>query len=102
MHATYRAAYIGAVPESRGGGESSTSSSDEETSRGYQPQPGDGFPPVIGTPNLYTSLRIITTDPTPRSKNLHDLHSTWMHLATGWTQGYNDSFLADMVIPDNY
>ncbi|XXH05563.1 hypothetical protein Hte_011995 [Hypoxylon texense] len=92
MQATYRAAYVGEVPQTpRADGESS-SSSDGESSRGYQPQPGDGFPSMIGAGNLYSYLRMITTDPTASSK---DLRSVWMHLAVGWQQELSHSLIAE-------
>lgn len=89
MQATYRAAYVGEIPEDLRG---SPASSDGESSRGYQPQPGDGFPAMIGAGNLYSYLRMITTDPAASSK---DLRSVWMHLAVGWQQELSHSLIAE-------
>ncbi|KAI0381936.1 zinc finger transcription factor 1 [Hypomontagnella monticulosa] len=97
MQATYRAAYLGEIPQNHKRADGS-SSSDEETSRGYQPQPGDGYPSLINGASLYSYLRMITTDPAASTK---DLRSVWIHLAVGWQQELGDSLIAEMAMQCN-
>ena len=83
--AMYRAAYLGEFDQTildKLSGPSPTVEEEEQDARGFRPQPGDGFPPSTAVPNLYASLRYITTDTTSKPKVLQSL---WNGFASGWT-----------------
>lgn len=91
MEATYRAAYLGEVPQESEIAEMLPDSGEWASPRGYRPRPGDGCPPVDWRQNLYLALRMITTEST-----LEELGSVWMYLAGGWCEDLPESLVSSV------
>ncbi|KAM5362081.1 hypothetical protein ACJZ2D_012748 [Fusarium nematophilum] len=79
MQAMYRAAYLGDLAQEPVTDVSN--SSEEDMSRDFRPEPGNGYPSLVDLPDLHASLHLVSCD---SSAMPMDVRTVWLQLSAGW------------------